>query len=308
MTREDFIFNGSGDVRLHGVKWIPDGKVRAILQITHGMTEHIGRYEALAEVLTKVDIAVCGFDLRGHGWNESELNIATLGKDGWERSITDMRIVRSKMMYQYLDVPYFMLGFSLGSFLLREYLARHSKGIAGAIIAGTGHQPGGLLEIIKMIVMTQIWKNGFDNTTPLVRKLSFETYNKKFAPNKTDFDWLCSDEEQLSDYLNDDGCRRAISSGLFWQLLASMKRTGDKHALYSWDKNMPVMLMSGTDDPVGDNTKGVREVFKAMEKRGFADVKIALYPKARHDIFHEVDSGIADRVAYEIRRWMEERI
>ncbi|MBR5265634.1 MAG: alpha/beta hydrolase, partial [Clostridia bacterium] len=107
---------------------------------------------------------------------------------------------------------------------------------------------------------------------------------------------------------NDDGCRRAISSGLFWQLLASMKRTGDKHALYSWDKNMPVMLMSGTDDPVGDNTKGVREVFKAMEKRGFADVKIALYPKARHDIFHEVDSGIADRVAYEIRRWMEERI
>ncbi|MBR4879407.1 MAG: alpha/beta hydrolase, partial [Clostridia bacterium] len=205
-------------------------------------------------------------------------------------------------------VPYFMLGFSLGSFLLREYLARHSKGIAGAIIAGTGHQPGGLLEIIKMIVMTQIWKNGFDNTTPLVRKLSFETYNKKFAPNKTDFDWLCSDEEQLSDYLNDDGCRRAISSGLFWQLLASMKRTGDKHALFSWNKNMPVMLMSGTDDPVGDNTKGVREVFKAMEKRGFADVKIALYPKARHDIFHEVDSGIADRVAYEIRRWMEERI
>ncbi|MBR4879383.1 MAG: alpha/beta hydrolase, partial [Clostridia bacterium] len=207
MTREDFIFNGSGDVRLHGVKWIPDGKVRAILQITHGMTEHIGRYEALAEVLTKAGIAVCGFDLRGHGWNESELNIATLGKDGWERSITDMRIVRSKMMYQYPDVPYFMLGFSLGSFLLREYLARHSKGIAGAIIAGTGHQPGGLLEIIKMIVMTQIWKNGFDNTTPLVRKLSFETYNKKFAPNKTDFDWLCSDEEQLSDYLNDDGCR-----------------------------------------------------------------------------------------------------
>ena len=228
MKREDFVFNGSGDVRLHGCVWMPENEVRAVLQITHGMTEHIGRYEKLAEKLTEKGIAVCGFDLRGHGLNESQMNIATMGKDGWEASLNDMHRIYSLFHGRYPDAPYFMLGFSLGSFLLREYISRHPKEMKGAIIAGTGCQPAFVLEIMKFIVSTQIAKNGFDDTTDLVRKLSFDTYNDKFKPCRTRFDWLCSDEAQLDEYMNDDACRRDISSGLFHQLLSSMKRTGQQ--------------------------------------------------------------------------------
>jgi len=308
MIREDFVFGASGEAKLHGVACTPDGNVRAVLQITHGMTEHIGRYDRLAERLTEQGIAVCGFDLRGHGLNESESNIATLGKDGWEASLTDMRIIHGIFKQKFQNVPYFVLGFSLGSFLLREYISRHPKDIDGAIIAGTGCQPSLILDIIMLIVSTQITKNGFDNTTPLVRKLSFETYNNKFKLTRTGFDWLCSDEAQLDEYLNDDACRRDISSGLFHQLLSSMKRTGQQHACIGWNRSMPVLLMSGKDDPVGDMGKGVVKILHNMEKRGFCDVELKLYEKARHDIFHEYANGTADRVINDICRWIGEKI
>ena len=308
MKREDFVFNGSGDVRLHGCVWMPENEVRAVLQITHGMTEHIGRYEKLAEKLTEKGIAVCGFDLRGHGLNESQMNIATMGKDGWEASLNDMHRIYSLFHGRYPDAPYFMLGFSLGSFLLREYISRHPKEMKGAIIAGTGCQPAFVLEIMKFIVSTQIAKNGFDDTTDLVRKLSFDTYNDKFKPCRTRFDWLCSDEAQLDEYMNDDACRRDISSGLFHQLLSSMKRTGQQHACVGWNKEMPVLLMSGKDDPVGNMGKGVVQILHNMEKRGFKDVKLCLYEKARHDIFHEYENGTADKVTEEIARWIGDKI
>ena len=308
MKREDFVFNGSGDVRLHGCVWMPENDVRAVLQITHGMTEHIGRYEKLAGKLTEKGIAVCGFDLRGHGLNESQMNIATMGKDGWEASLNDMHRIYSLFHGKYPDAPYFMLGFSLGSFLLREYISRHPKEMKGAIIAGTGCQPAFVLEIMKFIVSTQIAKNGFDDTTDLVRKLSFDTYNDKFKPCRTRFDWLCSDEAQLDEYMNDDACRRDISSGLFHQLLSSMKRTGHQHACVGWNKEMPVLLMSGKDDPVGNMGKGVVQILHNMEKRGFKDVKLCLYEKARHDIFHEYENGTADKVTAEIVRWIGDKI
>ena len=297
MKREDFVFNGSGDVRLHGCVWMPENDVRAVLQITHGMTEHIGRYEKLAEKLTEKGIAVCGFDLRGHGLNESQMNIATMGKDGWEASLNDMHRIYSLFHGRYPDAPYFMLGFSLGSFLLREYISRHPKEMKGAIIAGTGCQPAFVLEIMKFIVSTQIAKNGFD-----------DTYNDKFKPCRTRFDWLCSDEAQLDEYMNDDACRRDISSGLFHQLLSSMKRTGQQHACVGWNKEMPVLLMSGKDDPVGNMGKGVVQILHNMEKRGFKDVKLCLYEKARHDIFHEYANGTADKVTAEIARWIGDKI
>ena len=209
---------------------------------------------------------------------------------------------------KYPDAPYFMLGFSLGSFLLREYISRHPKEIKGAIIAGTGYQPAFVLDIMMFIVSTQITKNDFDNTTDLVRKLSFDTYNDKFKPCRTRFDWLCSDEAQLDEYMNDDACRRDISSGLFYQLLSSMKRTGQQHACVGWNKEMPVLLMSGRDDPVGNMGKGVVQILHNMEKRGFRDVKICLYENARHDIFHEYANGTADKVTEEIARWIGEKL
>ncbi len=294
--------------KFSAVVWLPDGKPKAVLQITHGMTEHIGRYERFAHRMTENGIAVCGFDLRGHGKNGTDKEIASFGKEGWVLSLEDMRNLYLEMKKRMGNTPYFMFGFSLGSFLLREYLSLYPDGLDGAVIVGTGYQSAFVLSLMKGFVHGECKKAGFDGTTALVKELSFETYNKKFEPNRTDSDWLCADEKELDDYIQDPLCRNGISAGLFWQLLDSMKRTGEKNAACAWKKDMPILLLSGENDSVGSNGKGVQTVYRQWKTLGLSDVTMKLFSGARHDLFHERVSGTADEAETFLLRWMEERL
>ena len=304
MTKQCFAFTGCGGAILPAVFWLPEQNVKAVLQITHGMTEHMGRYERLAADLCGQGIAVAGFDLRGHGQNPGNSEIASFGQDGWATSIEDMRLFFAALQHRFPGIPHYMLGFSLGSFLLREYLGMYPEGVAGAILAGTGHQPAWLLSVMMAIVKGEIRKAGFDGTTNLVRQLSFGTYNQKFKPNRTDADWLCSDEIQLNQYLADPLVRKHISAGLFWELLGSMKRTGKAESYAGWNREMPVLLLYGTDDPVGDSGKGVPRLYDLMKKAGLQAVECQKFPGARHDIFHEEDSDTAQKTRTAISAWI----
>lgn len=309
MKTETFEFIGHNAAKLPAYLWMPDGEVKAVLQITHGMTEHMGRYEAFAEYLQPMGIAVAGFDLRGHGRNSGDPDVASFGEGGWAASIEDMRLFYELLKQRFVGVPHYMLGFSLGSFMLREYLTKYpdEDGLAGAIIMGTGHQPGWLLSIMMGIVKGQIKKAGIDKTTDLVRQLSFGTYNQKFEPNRTAADWLCADETELDKYLADPLVRKDISAGLFWELLGSMKRTGSAFEYDGWDTGLPILLISGQDDPVGDAGKGVQAIYNRMKKSGMENVTIKLFSGARHDLLHEEKSG-ADGARKFIAEWIEGKI
>jgi alpha-beta hydrolase superfamily lysophospholipase len=293
MKKETFEFAGYHGKMLPACLWLPEGEVKAVLQITHGMTEHMGRYEKFARSLCAVGIAVTGFDLRGHGKNPGDPAVASFGGGGWAASIEDMKFFYERLQRQFSGVPHFMLGFSLGSFLLREYLTKYpDEGrLSGAIIMGTGHQSGWLLWVMQWIVKGQIKKAGFDKTTDLVRQLSFGTYNQKFKPNRTAADWLCADEAELDQYLADPLVRKDISAGLFWELLGSMKRSGSAFEYDGWDTSLPILLISGQDDPVGDGGKGVQAIYNRMKKTGMENVTIKLFSGARHDLLHEEKSG-----------------
>lgn len=293
MQAEKFSFSGHNGYTLAATLWLPEQAPKALLQIAHGMTEHIGRYEALAWALTERGVAVAGFDLRGHGRNPGDPGVASFGEGGWEASIEDMHLFFGLLAERFPEVPHVMLGFSLGSFLLREYLGRYPEGIAGAAILGTGYQPGPVLSVMMAIVKGQVKKAGFDSTTDLVKQLSFGNYNQKFQPNRTIADWLCADNAELDAYLADPLCRSNISAGLFLQLLGSMKRTGSKNAYQGWNSDTPVLLLSGQDDPVGDSGKGVQAVRQRMEKAGIRSVTMQLLPGARHDLLHEGETGAA---------------
>lgn len=304
MKAEQFMINGHGGFNLPAVLWQPEQEIKAVLQITHGMTEHMGRYESLAADLCSHGIAVAGFDLRGHGKNPGNPQIASFGSDGWAASMKDMHLFFTELQNRFPGVPHYMLGFSLGSFLLREYLGKYPNGVAGAIIAGTGHQPGWLLSIMRVIVKGAFKKAGFDGTTDLIRQLSFGTYNQKFKPNRTEADWLCGDTKALDDYLADPLVRKTISAGLFWELLGSMKRTGNTASYAGWNKEIPILLLYGTDDPVGDSGKGVPQLYGMMKKAGLQAVDCQQFPGARHDIFHEESSGTAESVHHCIADWL----
>ena len=300
MKTEIIEFAGFNGVTLPAVIWQPAGEGKAVIQITHGMTEHMGRYERFATDLCGQGIAVAGFDLRGHGKNSGDPNVASCGQGGWEASIEDMHLFFELLEQRFPGVPHYMLGFSLGSFLLREYLGKYPDGIAGAIIAGTGHQPGWLLSIMMGIVKGQIKKAGYDQTTDLVRQLSFGTYNQKFKPNRTAADWLCSDEAELDRYLADPLVRKDISAGLFYELFSSMMRTGKSCAYGS----MPILFISGQNDPVGGCGIGVQTIYTRVKKTGMENVTIRLFENARHDLFHEEANGTAETVRRCICEWL----
>jgi lysophospholipase len=183
-------------------------------------------------------------------------------------------------------------------------LGKYPDNIAGAIVAGTGHQPGWILSLMRYIVKEQIKKAGYDQTTALVRKLSFGTYNQDFKPNRTTADWLCSDEAELDHYLADPLVREDISSGLFYELLGSMKRTASRFEYDGWDTSLPILFLSGEDDPVGDGGKGVQTIYHRMKKTGMENVTIRLFENARHDIFHEEASGVAETIRRCICDWI----
>ncbi len=308
MNKMEFAFTGSGSMELNAMLWRPVGTPKAVVQIIHGMTEHMGRYTKLAETLTAHGIAVAGFDLRGHGQSKlpgGEDGVGSFGEGGWAATLKDIHLFSEALREVYPNVPQVMLGFSLGSFLLREYLGRYIECPDAVILMGTGNQPGWLLSVLAWLMNGPIKKVGFNGTTPMVNALAFGAYNRKFAPNETDVDWLCSDTQELDIYCKDKLIQPEISAGLFRNLLLGMKNVGAEDACDNWPKEMPVLLLSGEEDPVGGNGKGVEQVYEQITDAGLSLTRMMLFPEARHDILHEEASGTAEKVRACITAWVE---
>lgn len=308
MEVKEIKFEGYGKISLHNKLWLPDNKPSAIVQIVHGMTEHIGRYEKLASILCENNIAVVGYDLRGHGLNNTESDCASFGSQGWDKSLEDMQLFYKLVHNMYPETPYFMLGFSLGSFLLRDYLTMYGNELAGAIIVGTGDQPSFILSILLKVINKEIKKSGYDGYTPTIDKMAFDNYNSKIKDAKTDFDWLCSDTKELDKYIKDDLCKRHISSSLFYQLVNSMKNNWNKSVYTSWNKELPILIISGQKDPVGEMGKGVNHFKEALSKAGINNVEVLLLEGARHDVLHEEKIGSAARARGTILNWVNRHV
>lgn len=308
MKKEEFYFLSANEkTKIHGIKWLPDHKVKAILQITHGVTEHILRYEELAKYFTERKIAIVGIDLLGHGKSISkDMEPMYFGPKGsWNLVVKDIETCRNVIQKELPNIPYYLLGFSLGSFLARSYVIQYDNSIDGLILLGTGQTPILQIEIAKLLTNIEAKKANDDKTTPLIKKLTFDTYNQKFKPNKTDLDWLCSNEKSLNEYLNDPLRGEAFTIGLFRELLNGMKFTSKKQNIQQMNKETPILLLSGKEDPVGEFGKGVQRVKNAFQAVGIKDVTIKLYPKLRHDILHEEPK---ENIYKDIYDWIEEKL
>ena len=195
------------------------------------------------------------------------------------------------------------MGHSMGSFMVQKYELLYPNRFNGHILMGAAKADS----LFKLGYYASLFFGFFSKPKKrlkIMNTLAFGSFNKAFKPNKTDFDWLCADEEELQKYMLDSACADSISSGLFWQLLSSMRYTGSKSAYQNWKKDMPVLLLSGEKDPVGDFTKGVRRVEAAMKNVGMKNVTVQFLPEARHDIFHEVKSECAKKVVQLIKNWI----
>lgn len=308
MVRSEFTFLSSdGNTQLHAVQWLPEGEVRAVLQLVHGVAEYIMRYEPFAAFLTEHGFAVVGHDHLGHGLSVAEgaPRLYFGPKGSWDWVVSDVRTLQEQTRQQFPHIPYFILGHSMGSFLLRTYLARYPGTVDGAILMGTTHMNAAALAVARLFVALEIARGGEQNPSATVMKLSFGTYNRKFAPNRTPYDWVTLSRITVDAYLTDPMCGENPSMGLFREMLTGMTIMGRPETIRKMDPNLPTLFVSGAMDPVGDFGRGVEKAFRLFQTNGMRKVSMKLYPNLRHEILNE---DCKEDIFRDLLHWLTEQM
>lgn len=276
-------------VNLH--KWYQEGEQpKAIVQIAHGMAEHMDRYSDFAVFLVKNNVFVYGNDHRGHG--KTGKRTGQLGflaeKDGFERITDDLLAINEKIHHDYPNVPVFLLGHSMGSFLARRYIQKYPDTVTGVILSGTAGDPGVLGQIGIWLAKWEMKKYGIHSPSAFLNELIFGQYNKRIKKKRTDFDWLTRDKRIVQSYIQDPLCGFICTTSFYYELLSGLKLIHNPEEMGKTPKDLPMFIFSGAEDPVGNYGKGVQKVIQQYEDIGMT-VEWKIFPEARHEMLNELN-------------------
>lgn len=303
---EQFRFlSANGETMIHAVKWIPeDGNYCAILQITHGMIEYIERYRPFAEYLAGQGILVVGHDHLGHGASvRSENEWGYFAKNPSDTLIEDMHKLRELVQKENSGVPYFMMGHSMGSYMLRKYLCIHNENLAGAIIMGTGCESDFMMKFGMFLCRTVAAVRGWNYRSKFIQSLSYGKPYKKYDVYGKDHtnSWLTKDVAHVDRYYADPRCTFLFTVNGYYGLMEAVYYDNQPEHIAKMPKDLPVFLVSGADDPVGNCGEGVKQVYHKMKDAGIEDITYKLYEDDRHEILNETDR---DKVFADIYAWL----
>lgn len=309
VRKEEFTFDSrDGKTKIHAVRWVPEGKVICILQIVHGMAEYIERYEEVAQYFAEKGILVTGEDHLGHGKSVSK--DGTYGyfceQDPATVVVRDVHRLKKMTQEDYPGIPYVILGHSMGSFILRNYICRYGTGIQGVIVCGTASMPGPVIVAAKAVAGLQKLFQGDKHVSKLLDKMAFGAYNKKIQEANTGFDWLATDESVVEKYVQDSLCGFTFTVNGFRTLFELLSRLNKVENLQKMPKELPVFFIAGEEDPVGDYGNGVKKVYEDFtDCLGMKNVALKLYAGDRHEILNELDK---QQVFEDIYPWIVERV
>lgn len=307
MVKEEQIQFQSKDGRttIHGFKWVPEGEIRAVLQINHGMIEYIERYRAFAQFLAEHGFVVAGYDHIGHG-------ASVVSREEWgyfhekepsKTLVEDMHQFRTLMQKEYPGLPYFMMAHSMGSYLLRRYLCCYGEGLSGAVIMGTGCVSDIFMKTGMAICKVMAAFRGWHYRSRLVQSLSYDKYYKKFdvtGANPAN-SWLTKDVEAVKKYYADPRCTFRFTINGYYGLMETVYYDNQMENIRNMQKDVPLFLVSGADDPVGGLGEGVKKVYDKFQASGIKDVTYKLYETDRHEILNETDK---EKVYEDICAWL----
>lgn len=300
MDSTTFQHRVSGRHSLFVRRWLPLGRARAAVQIIHGMAEHGGRYARLAQALTAAGYAVYAADLPGHG--RSVRSPDELGHfSHWNEVLAGLNSLRGHIEQELKNPPLFMLGHSMGSFLLQDYLVEHGRGLQGAVLSATTGDMGALRAVgLRLIQLESLWY-GLRHRSALAETLSFKDFNKKFKPTRTAFDWLSRDALEVDKYLADARCGFRCSCALWMELMRAGAGLGDPQRLARIPKTIPVLMIAGSEDPVTQGEKGPRALERHYRAANLRRVGVRMYEGARHELFNET---CRDQVTQDLLEWL----
>lgn len=302
MTIKDTIIESTCGTQLHCIYSQPEGKIKGMVQIVHGMSEYAARYKPFIDFLNGNGYFVFGHDHFGHG--QTAPSAADLGyipvEDGADMLIDDTIAAANKFVREYPDEPLYLMGHSMGSFISRCVLAKAGEMYAAVVFSGTGYAvPGAALG--KSIATHVAGSKGERSYSDIVYGLAFGQYNKKTA-RRTSYDWICRDDSVVDEYIADDYCGFPFTVSALAVLMELNIRCNSNETFESTPKNLPILLLSGTDDPVGNYGDGVQKVYESYRKNNLTDVGIKLYREARHEILNEINK---DEVMRDMLNWYE---
>lgn len=290
MKTKEFSFkSATGVCRIHGCEFLPEGEVRAVVIIHHGMAEHINRYADYVKHLTDMGYAVFMHDMANHGKSNQKTEL--LGyfgeNDGYKNLVKDLKTVYDLAKKEFPDKKIIMFGHSMGSFIVRCFDCAYPGASDASVYMGTGgsNPAAGMGKAISNLIASI---KGSTYKSKMLDKITFGSFNKK-TDKKTSFDWLTRDSAIVQKYIDDDYCG----------FLFTVKGMNDLVNLNVWansaecyntvKKDLPILLVSGADDPVGAYSKGINEVADKMKASGHTNVAVKLFPGCRHEVLNETN-------------------
>lgn len=290
LTKEYTFPSASGlcDIYAQSAAPIDYGSIRGVVQISHGMAEYSNRYAGFALELCKSGYAVFVSDHIGHGSSVTDKNmLGFFGESGEETFVEDMKALTDIIKSEYNDLPLYLLGHGMGSLIARKYTAKYGYLLDGVIYTGTsGQNPA--LGVGIQLANTLIKQNGPYYRSELLDTIAFGTYNRK-TEKRTDCDWVSRDTKEVDKFIADDLCGYKYTVSAMKALFLTLKAVSTRRWYNSVPLSMPILLLSGSMDPIGDYSKGVNEVYKTLKKTGHKYVTMKIYDGARHEILNEIN-------------------
>ena len=303
---EERWYPSKGTGQIHACAWLPEGEVRAVVQIVHGIAEFVERYEDFAKFLNQQGFLVVAEDHMGHGQSINNGGIQGYFHGGWFAAVEDTVQLAADTMAQYPDVPYILFGHSMGSFMARTILCKYPElPLKAAILCGTGWQPTVALPALIRVVEGICQKTGETVPSEKLQNLVFGSYNRKVEHPRTSFDWICRDKKVVDAYIAHPLCGFTATCGLLRELMKGIYYIQKPRNLQNMRKDLPVFFIAGGDDPVGDYGKGVRQTVRAFQKAGLQDVSVRIYPLCRHEILNEINK---EEIYEDVLQWIETKI
>jgi alpha-beta hydrolase superfamily lysophospholipase len=300
MPGSEFDFRADDGQTLLARRWLPEGPPRAIVQIAHGLAEHSARYARLAAALNSAGYAVYANDHRGHGPRAAAADLGHFADvGGWDKVVGDLWTLNRRIAAEQAGTPIVFFGHSLGSFLGRGFIAKHSDALAGVALSGSNGRPPMIATLGRLIAREERVRLGKRGKSDPIFQLWFGEFNKPFKPARTAFDWLSRDEEEVDAFVADPLCGFPFTTQLAIDVLDALPQVTSRKSLAAIRKDMAIYVFSGERDPVGVNIKGLVQDLKAT---GFTQLTTRIYPGARHETLNEINR---DEVTRDFIAWLD---
>jgi alpha-beta hydrolase superfamily lysophospholipase len=304
MKTENFTLTAADGVELFIYRWLPEKTPIAVVQIAHGLAEHAARYARLAELLTAAGYAVYANDHRGHGHTAKSPD--DLGffaeQDGWKKCVGDLWQLNRHIAAAHPGLPIVLLGHSMGSTLAEQFMGEHGDALAGVVLSGANGKPTSLAAAGRGIARAERFRMGARGRSKLVQSLTFDAFNKKFAPTRTAFDWLSRDPAEVDKYVADPLCGFPATVQLWIDLLDGWEAASTAAHRKRVPRDLPMYVIAGGSDPVSGNTRQIAAWLADYRAAGFSKLEHRFYPEARHELFNETNR---DEVTADLIGWLK---